>query len=121
VIGETIDSAPDTAGAAAALASATGVLRSLVGAGTGIRHTPSLAFVPDVVPDEARRMEELLAHTRQLDAEVARRAVGAQPAGDADPYKAPRSPDSDPEVSGSDVSEAHDADSDTSMERIDDR
>ena len=31
------DAAPDAAGAAAALSSATGVLRSLVGAGTGIR------------------------------------------------------------------------------------
>lgn len=90
VIGETIDAAPDTAGASAALASATGVLRSLVGAGTGIRHTPSLAFVPDVVPDEARRMEELLARTRESDAEVARLAAGARPAGEADPYRAPR-------------------------------
>ena len=82
VLGETIDAAPDSAGAAAALASATGVLRSLVGAGTGIRHTPSLAFVPDAVPDEARRMEELLARTRESDAEVARLAAGARPAGD---------------------------------------
>ena len=85
VLGETVDAEPDTAGAAAALASATGVLRSKVGAGTGIRHTPSLSFVADVVPDEARRMEELLARTRESDAEVARRAVGAQPAGDSDP------------------------------------
>jgi ribosome-binding factor A len=90
VLGETVDADPDTAGAAAALASATGVLRSLVGAGTGIRHTPSLVFVPDEVPDEARRMEELLARTRESDAEVARLAVDARPAGDADPYRAPR-------------------------------
>lgn len=92
VIGETVDAEPDTAGAAAALASATGVLRSLVGAGTGIRHTPSLAFLPDVVPDEARRMEELLARTRESDAEVARLAAGARPAGDPDPYRVPREP-----------------------------
>jgi ribosome-binding factor A len=90
VIGESVDAEPDFAGAAAALASATGVLRSLVGAGTGIRHTPSLAFVPDQVPDEARRMEELLARTRESDAEVARLAAEARPAGDADPYRAPR-------------------------------
>jgi ribosome-binding factor A len=96
VLGETIDAAPDSAGAAAALASATGVLRSLVGAGTGIRHTPSLQFVPDVVPDEARRMEELLARTRESDAEVARLAAGARPAGDADPYRSPRDPDATP-------------------------
>jgi ribosome-binding factor A len=95
VIGETVDAEPDTAGVAAALRSATGVLRTLVGAGTGIRHTPSLAFVADVVPDEARRMEELLARTRESDAEVARLAAAARPAGDPDPYRAPRERDVD--------------------------
>jgi ribosome-binding factor A len=93
VIGETVDSDPDVVGVAAALASATGVLRSMVGAGTGIRHTPSLAFVLDQVPDEARRMEELLAATRASDAEVARLAAGAVPAGDPDPYRVPRERD----------------------------
>jgi ribosome-binding factor A len=93
VLGERVDADPDSAGAAAALASATGVLRSLVGAGTGIRHTPSLVFVPDQVPDEARRMEELLARTRESDAEVARLAASARPAGDADPYRVPREHD----------------------------
>ena len=95
VLGETIDSPPDSAGAAAALASATGVLRTLVGAGTGVRHTPSLQFVPDVVPDEARRMEELLARTRESDAAVARLAADARPAGEADPYRAPRPSEAD--------------------------
>jgi len=95
VLGETLDTEPDTAGAAAALASATGVLRSRVGAGTGVRHTPSLTFVPDVVPDEARRMEELLARTRESDAEVSRLAADARPAGDADPYRPPREPADD--------------------------
>jgi ribosome-binding factor A len=90
VIGETVQADPDTVGVAAALASATGVLRSMVGAATGVRHTPSLAFVLDEVPDEARRMEELLARTRESDAEVARLAATASPAGDADPYRAPR-------------------------------
>lgn len=93
VLGETVDAEPDLQAAAAALSSATGVLRSLVGAGTGIRRTPSLTFVADIVPDEARRMEELLARTRESDAEVARLAAGAQPAGDADPYRAPRERD----------------------------
>lgn len=93
VLGETVDAEPDLAAAAAALTSATGVLRSLVGAGTGIRRTPSLTFVADIVPDEARRMEELLARTRESDAEVARLAAGAQPAGDPDPYRAPRERD----------------------------
>ena len=35
-------------------------------------------------------MEELLARTRELDAEVARRAVDARPAGDPDPYRHPK-------------------------------
>ncbi|WP_181784003.1 30S ribosome-binding factor RbfA, partial [Pseudonocardia pini] len=71
VLGRTVDEEPDTAGAAAALNSAKGVLRTMVGQGTGIRHTPSLTFVTDEVPHEARRMEELLARTRASDAEVA--------------------------------------------------
>ena len=41
-------------------------------------------------------MEELLARTRESDAEVARLAAGARPAGDADPYRTPRAPDADP-------------------------
>ena len=90
VMGASLDEAPDTAGAAAALDSAAGVLRSRVGQQTGVRHTPSLAFALDQVPDEARRMEELLDRTRASDAEVARLAASASPAGDADPYKAPR-------------------------------
>jgi ribosome-binding factor A len=91
VLGDSVDAEPDTAGAAAALASATGVLRSRVGAGTGVRFTPTLTFVPDEVPEDAKRMEELLAKVRDADAELARRAAGAQPAGDPDPYRA--SPD----------------------------
>ena len=72
VLGRTLDEEPDYAGAAAALQSATGVLRSKVGAGTGVRFTPTLAFVRDTVPDAAHRMEELLERARQADAEVAR-------------------------------------------------
>ncbi len=93
VLGDSVDAEPDTAGAAAALASATGVLRSMVGAGTGVRFTPTLTFVPDAVPDDARRLEELLSKVRDADAEVARRAAGAQPAGDPDPYRAPADAD----------------------------
>ena len=42
----------ERAGTAAALESAKGVLRSEVGRQTGVRHTPSLAFVADAVPGE---------------------------------------------------------------------
>ena len=47
------------------------------GAQTGVRFTPTLTFVTDTVPDDARKMEELLAKARAADAEVARLAVGS--------------------------------------------
>jgi ribosome-binding factor A len=90
VLPETLDGDPDTVGAAAALESAKGVLRTLVGQGTGVRFTPTLAFIADTVPDDVRRIDELLARARAADAEVARLANGASPAGDPDPYKPPR-------------------------------
>jgi ribosome-binding factor A len=90
VLGDNLDTAPDTAGAAAALESAKGVLRSLVGQGTGVRFTPTLSFVADTVPEDAKHIDDLLARAQAADAEVARLANGAQPAGEADPYRAPR-------------------------------
>lgn len=92
VLGDSIDSAPDVAGAAAALDSAKGVLRTKVGQATGVRFTPTLAFVADTMPDDARRIDDLLAKAKEADAEVARLATGATPAGDPDPYKPPREP-----------------------------
>ncbi|UGT42250.1 30S ribosome-binding factor RbfA [Nocardia yamanashiensis] len=87
VMGETIDAEPDYAEAAAGLKKATGILRSKVGAGTGVKFTPTLSFVLDTVPNAAREMEDLLAKARASDARVAQVAVGANYAGDADPYK----------------------------------
>ncbi|MFE0747438.1 30S ribosome-binding factor RbfA [Gordonia sp. NPDC058843] len=87
VMGESIDAEPDVEAAAAGLARATGVLRSKVGAGTGVRFTPTLRFVLDTVPDAARQMEELLDRARANDEIVARRAAEAKPAGDSDPYR----------------------------------
>ena len=78
-----------------ALASATGVLRSAVGQQTGIKFTPTLAFHLDTVPEDAHRMDELLAAARAADAEVAERAAGASYAGDPDPYR--RYEDEDPD------------------------
>jgi ribosome-binding factor A len=75
---------------AAALESARGVLRSEVGRQTGVRHTPSLTFVADAVPENAAHIEDLLAQVAASDAEVHRAAAGATYAGDADPYRAPR-------------------------------
>jgi ribosome-binding factor A len=72
---------------AAALASATGVIRSEVGRQTGLRHTPSLTFEPDMVPQNVQHIEELVARAKQADAALAASREGAQHAGDADPYK----------------------------------
>jgi ribosome-binding factor A len=78
---------------AAALASATGIIRSEVGKQTGLRHTPSLTFVADAVPETAKRIEGLVEEVRQADAELARNREGAEYAGDPDPYKKPAEPD----------------------------
>ncbi len=74
-------------GTAAALRSATGLLRSEVGKALGMRHTPTLEFILDAVPENARYIEDLLAKARESDAEVAARAAGASYAGDPDPYR----------------------------------
>jgi ribosome-binding factor A len=81
----------DTARADTALAleSAKGVIRSAVGRGTGLKHTPSLAFIPDVVPETAKHIEELLERARTSDAQVHELAEQALPAGDPDPYRRP--------------------------------
>ena len=80
---------------AAALASATGVVRAAVGKQTGVRHTPSITFVADVVPGVARDVEDLLATAHEADAQLAAARVGATYAGEADPYKHDEEDDSD--------------------------
>lgn len=80
---------------AMALESAKGVLRKTVGQQTGVRYTPSLTFVADVVPETAGKIEELLAQARAEDARVHSIAETAQPAGAADPYRAPRQVEGD--------------------------
>jgi ribosome-binding factor A len=72
---------------AAALASATGVIRTEVGRQTGLRHTPSLTFVADAVPDNVRHIEDLVDQARQADQDLAKVREGAVPAGDPDPYR----------------------------------
>lgn len=83
------------ASSAAALESATGVLRSEVGRRTGVRFTPTLAFVLDELPESADQINELLERAARADAEVERVRLGARHAGDADPYRRPAEPDDD--------------------------
>lgn len=110
----------DVISTAAALASANGVLRSAVGRETGIKFTPTLAFKLDVIPENAHRIDDLIAAAKASDAVVASQAAGAQYAGDAEPYKVPRLADEESdddaeldeedqffEVSSCNVSELH--------------
>jgi ribosome-binding factor A len=82
-------SADEVAGTAAALASAAGLIRTEVGKQTGLKHTPSISFSQDTVPDSARTIEDLVARARAADAAVAATRAGAVPAGDPDPYRTP--------------------------------
>ena len=87
VFGRNLEDEPDYAGAAAALESAKGTLRTRVGAALGVRFTPTLAFERDTVPDTAHRMEDLLARARAADEDLARVRQGAKHAGEEDPYR----------------------------------
>lgn len=83
-------SADEQADTAAALDSAKGLIRSEVGRQIGLRHTPSLTFILDTLPEGARQIDELLAQARTADAELERVRAGATPAGDRDPYRESR-------------------------------
>ena len=77
----------ERAGTAAALESAKGLIRSEVGRVTGVRFTPSIAFVPDALPTTAAHIDDLLRQAAQDDARVHEQAASASFAGDADPYR----------------------------------
>ena len=80
-------SASDQAATAVALASATGLIRSQVGKQLGMKFTPTIDFVLDAVPENARHIDDLLAQAQAVDNRVAQQAASANFAGDADPYK----------------------------------
>src|SRR4029450_1387878 len=82
-----LGSEEDRARTAAALRSATGLIRSQVGQQLGLKFTPTIEFVPDAVPENARQIDDLLAQARSVDTQVAEQAAGAAYAGEADPYK----------------------------------
>ena len=84
-----LGSAQEQEETAAALRSATGVIRSEVGRLTGLKFTPTLEFVNDALPESVRRIDDLVAAARLADEELARSREGAQWAGDPDPYKKP--------------------------------
>lgn len=77
----------ERADSAAALKSATGMIRSEVGRQLNVRLTPSIAFVLDALPENAATIADLLAKARAADEAVARDREGKEFAGEADPYK----------------------------------
>ncbi|SDU81993.1 30S ribosome-binding factor RbfA [Arcanobacterium phocae] len=79
----------DAKSTAAALRSATGVIRSNVGKQLGLRLTPSLAFHLDALPESAKSIEDLLIAARYRDEQIRKMAQDAQYAGDPDPYRKP--------------------------------
>src|ERR1700756_3630960 len=64
VMGRTLEDQPDYGAAAAALERAKGTLRTKVGAGTGVRFTPTLTFTRDITSESVHRVDELLAPPR---------------------------------------------------------
>jgi len=86
----------DLTSTAAALESARGLLRSEVAKQLGMRHAPTLTFVHDALPENARHLDEVLARAKAQDEAVAA-ARGTSYAGEEDPYRKPRpvEPDED--------------------------
>jgi len=103
----------ERADTAAALKSATGMLRSEVGKNITARLTPSLEFILDGVPENAAAIDALLEEARRRDADVQAQAKAGVYAGDEDPYVKPR-------VIGEDEDEDDEADDDESDEDGDD-
>ena len=75
---------------AAALEAARGQIRTEVGRQTGVKFTPTVAFILDELPESAKHIDDLLAVARQADAQVEQARAGARHAGEADPYRKPR-------------------------------
>src|SRR4051794_32092194 len=75
---------------AAALEAARGQIRTEVGRQTGVKFTPTVAFILDELPESARHIDDLLAVARQADAQVQQSRAQAAYAGDEDPYRKPR-------------------------------
>ncbi len=67
----------------------TGQARKRVGAGLGVKNTPTIEFVRDTIPESSERIAELLREARERDAAVAASTV-AEYAGDPDPYVKPK-------------------------------
>ena len=72
---------------AAALKSASGMLRSEVGKALGLRVTPTLEFILDGLQESASALNDLMSEVAKKDQELRKLREGAKPIGGADPYK----------------------------------
>ena len=70
-----------------ALESAKGMLRSEVGKVLGIKHTPSLTFIHDAIPENAVHISEVLRTAQKRDEELHAIAKSGKYAAGEDPYK----------------------------------
>lgn len=74
-------------GSAAALRSATGLIRSEVAKRLGLKFAPTIAFVMDATPEQAKNIEDLLEQARLRDEQLHAESAGKTYAGEADPYR----------------------------------
>lgn len=72
---------------AEALEVARGQIRTEVGRRLGIKHTPSVKFIIDAIPEASAHLEGLLREMHAADAALAEIKAGAEFAGDPDPYR----------------------------------
>lgn len=75
---------------AAALKANTGRIRGEVGRGLTVRLVPTIEFILDALPENAKSIDDLLAKARAQDQEVDALAKRAEYAGEKDPYVKPR-------------------------------
>lgn len=75
------------ADSAAALEASKGMIRTTIGRATGLKHTPSLTFVLDAIPENAQQIAEVLAKAKAEDERVRELAERAMPAGEPNPYR----------------------------------
>ena len=67
-------------------------IQTEVGKQLGMRHVPTIDFIADALPENARHIDDLLERVREADAAAAQSASAGAYAGEPDPYKKPRDP-----------------------------
>ncbi|MEL0627835.1 30S ribosome-binding factor RbfA [Salinibacterium amurskyense] len=100
----------ERAESAAALQSATGLVRREVGKNLTARLTPSIQFIADGIPENAALIDSLLTEAHKRDASVEALKKTAQYAGDEDPYVKPRDIAAEEEAAGFDDDDDDDED-----------